>query len=201
VPAGQWLSIVGATGSGKSTLVSILALLEPPDTGELRLDGSPTSVLRPAERWRAENLGLVFQFHHLLPHLTVAENVALPLAGRGLSRSKIAEKVGGILTELGLRHRSDTLASRVSGGERQLTAVARALVHRPRLVLADEPTGNVDDETGARLVESLESWHRSTDGTLLIVTHDTRLAARSQRQVTLAAGRVVADTGVTASAG
>jgi ABC-type lipoprotein export system ATPase subunit len=132
----------------------------------------------------------VFQLHHLLPHLTVVENVMLPLIG-GTKRGQCARAARRVLDRLGLSHRSETLASKLSGGERQLTSVARAVVNEPRLILADEPTGSVDSATGARILESLYDWSRDRGGTLVMVTHDQQVAARADRIIQLHDGHVV----------
>lgn len=190
VDPGEWVAITGPTGAGKSTLLSLLALLDTPDTGCLALDGRPATGLGPAERWRAANLGIVFQLHHLLPHLTLKENVAMPLVGCGWSWGAALSRALEGLAALGLQHRADVLASLVSGGERQLAAVARALVARPRLVLADEPTGNVDPTTGSRIINALEGWRAASGATLLTVTHQPALAERADRNIHLVDGRI-----------
>ncbi len=190
IAAGERVGIVGRTGCGKSTLLSLLALLDDPDAGELAIDGRRASELRPREAWRGANLGIVFQFHHLLlPHLTVAENIALPLAGR-MRRRERRQRVAEMVERMGLVHRASTLAARLSGGERQLVAVARALVADPRAVLADEPTGSVDSATGATIVATLGDWAQRRGGTLVMVTHDEALATSLDRVVTMVDGRL-----------
>lgn len=190
VDPGGWVAITGPTGAGKSTLLSLLALLDTPDSGRLELDGCPATGIRPTERWRATNLGIVFQFHHLLPHLTLVENVAMPLVGCGWSWGDALSRAFEGLEALNLEHRADVLSSLVSGGERQLAAVARALVARPRLVLADEPTGNVDPATGGRIIDTLEGWRATAGATLVTVTHQPALADRACRVIHLVDGRV-----------
>jgi ABC-type lipoprotein export system ATPase subunit len=190
VGAGESIAIMGPTGCGKSTLLSIVGLLDAPDSGALFLDGRPAADFEPAEDFRATRVGFVFQFHHLLPHLSVVENVELPLAGRA-GRAAARARATEALVRVGLEHRARTLAARVSGGERQLAALARALVGTPDLVLADEPTGSVDSETGARILALLEEWSASTSGTLLLVSHDTAVAARCRRLVKMRDGAVV----------
>jgi len=177
VGAGARQAIMGPTGCGKSTLLSLLALLEEPDSGEILIDDRPASSLGRPEEWRRHNLGLVFQFHYLLPHLTVAENVVLPLLG-GPLRDGRRVGVDQLLDRLGLAQRRDTLAARLSGGERQLAAVARGLINGPRLVLADEPTGSVDSATGIRILDVLLGWCRERGATMLMVTHDAGIAGR-----------------------
>ena len=191
VAPGERVAVMGPTGCGKSTLLSLLALLDDPDDGEVLIDGAPAADLRPAEQWRASNVGIVFQFHHLLPHLTAAENVALPLMGQRLGRREIASRAHSILGRLGLAHREGALASRLSGGERQLTAMARALVAEPRLLLADEPTGSVDSATGERILRILLENSERSGASVVLVTHDAAVARAVGRLVLMRDGRVV----------
>ena len=191
VHPGERVAVTGPTGCGKTTLLTLLGLLDVPDGGELRIDGAPSSAIRSPERWRAENVGIVFQLHHLLPHLTAAENVAVPLAGRGLARREAGAMVGDAIERVGLGHRSGTLAARLSGGERQLVALARALVARPRLLLADEPTGSVDSATGERLVTLILELSAATAATVVLVTHEASVARRMDRVVAMRDGQVV----------
>jgi ABC-type lipoprotein export system ATPase subunit len=192
VAAGESVAVMGPTGCGKSTLLSVIGLLDEPDSGRVFLEGRPAAEIGRAEDFRAERLGFVFQFHHLLPHLTVAENVALPLEGRA-GRAEAAARAEDVLSRVGLGGRARTLAVRLSGGERQLAALARALVGKPDLLLADEPTGSVDSETGGRILALLEEWSAATSGTLILVTHDPSVAARCRRLVTMRDGAVVQD--------
>jgi len=192
VAAGESVAIMGPTGCGKSTLLSIVGLLDASDSGAVFLDGRPAADFEPAEDFRATRVGFVFQFHHLLPHLSVVENVELPLAGRA-GRTEARARAAEALALVELEHRARTLAARVSGGERQLAALARALVGKPDLILADEPTGSVDSETGARILGLLEDWSATTSGTLLLVSHDPAVAARCRRLVKMRDGAVVDD--------
>lgn len=185
---GERVAIVGRTGSGKSTLLLLLALLDQADGGELDIDGSPSRTIRSPEAWRAETLGVVFQFHHLLLHLNVEENLELPLIGR-LELAGRRKSVAEMLDTMSLGHRAKTVAARLSGGERQLLSVGRALIHRPRAVLADEPTGSVDRRTGDAIMGTLLEWARSARGTLVVVTHDHGIAASLDRTVTMEDGR------------
>jgi ABC-type lipoprotein export system ATPase subunit len=193
VAAGERVAVMGPTGCGKSTLLSLLALLDDPDEGEILIDGAAARGFRPAEDWRARNVGIVFQFHHLLPHLTAAENVALPLMGQGVGRREIASRAHSILDRLGLAHRERALASTLSGGERQLTAVARALVVEPRLLLADEPTGSVDSATGEHILRILLDSSDRTGASIVLVTHDPAVARAMGRLVLMRDGVVVGD--------
>ena len=190
VAAGESVAIMGPTGCGKSTLLSLIGLLDAPDSGAVFLDGRRAADFEPPEDFRATRVGFVFQFHHLLPHLSVLENVELPLAGR-VGRAAARARADEALKRVGLEHRARTLAARVSGGERQLAALARALVGTPDLVLADEPTGSVDSETGARILALLAEWSATTSGTLILVTHDPAVASRCRRLVRMRDGAVV----------
>jgi putative ABC transport system ATP-binding protein len=190
VAPGEKVAITGPTGSGKSTLLALLSMLESPDAGEIELDGVQTEKIRAPERWRRAHLGFVFQLHHLLEHLTAAENVMLPLIAFRRPPRDARRRAEALLESLGLGHRADALAARLSGGERQITAVARAVVNDPRLVLADEPTGSVDTATGRRILDILDAWCERRGGTLITVTHDPEVASRSSRVVRLRDGRV-----------
>jgi putative ABC transport system ATP-binding protein len=184
---GETVALVGPTGAGKSTLLAILGRIEVADGGRLLVDGAPPAG--SAEAWRASNVGVVFQFHHLLPHLTVLENVALPLWPRFGKVGALA-RAAAILEDIGLSHRGGARAATLSGGERQMSAVARALVGAPRLVLADEPTGSVDSIAGARVVGLLREWAHNSGGTLILATHDRALAAACARIVPMKDGRI-----------
>lgn len=190
IDAGERVAITGPTGCGKSTLLSILALLERPDKGELLLGGRPAGSIKPAEAWRVEHLGVIFQFHHLLPHLTAEENVMLPLIGRGLARRVVRLRSQEMLDAIGLGHRAGFLITKLSGGERQLTAVARAMIGEPSLILADEPTGSVDSKTGESILRLLLGQELAQRATVILVTHDPQLAARADRQVSMFDGRI-----------
>jgi putative ABC transport system ATP-binding protein len=194
VRPGEWVAVTGPSGSGKSTLLSILGLLDRPTAGEYRLQGTSAAALddRTASRLRNRSVGFVFQSFHLIPELTVQENVETPLLYGGVPERDWSGRARACLERVGLAHRADHRPTELSGGEAQRAAVARALVCEPALLLADEPTGNLDTATGEQIAALLEGLNRE-GRTVVLVTHNEALAARSPRVVRLVDGRVVAD--------
>jgi len=193
-----FVAILGPSGSGKTTLLGLLAGLDKPSAGRVHLNGVDLSTLTEDERagFRARNVGFVFQTFHLLPTLTALENVLVPLElmGRGPAQG-LREGAAELLERVGLGDRLDHYPAQLSGGEQQRVALARAFANRPRILFADEPTGNLDQETGGRVIELMEALNREVRTTLVMVTHDLALAGRAHRIVRLAGGRVVEDSG------
>lgn len=191
VGAGEYVSVIGPSGSGKSTLLNLLGLLDRPSGGEYLLDGIPTAQAGERERadLRARHIGFVFQAFHLLPHRTVLENVLLATIYSGVPRAERRDRAVEALDRVGLSHRLDFRPTVLSGGERQRTAVARAVVSRPRVLLADEPTGNLDSESSAAVLGLFDELH--ADGlTLLVITHEDAVSARAQRRVRIIDGHL-----------
>jgi lipoprotein-releasing system ATP-binding protein len=178
---GQVMALIGPSGSGKSTLLQIAGLLEHPDGGEVYVAGRACGRLPDAERTqiRREHLGFVYQFHHLLPEFSALENVMLPQMLAGSDRRRAWERARQLLQTLGLAEREEHRPARLSGGEQQRVAIARAMANRPAVLLADEPTGNLDEETARAVFEALVTAARETDAALLIATHNAELAARA----------------------
>jgi lipoprotein-releasing system ATP-binding protein len=178
---GQVMALVGPSGSGKSTLLQIAGLLEHPDGGEVYVAGQACGRLPDARRTqiRREHLGFVYQFHHLLPEFSALENVMLPQMLAGNDRRRARERARQLLQTLGLVQREEHRPARLSGGEQQRVAIARAMANRPAVLLADEPTGNLDEETACLVFEALVTAARETDAALLIATHNAELAARA----------------------
>ena len=194
---GEFVAIMGASGSGKSTLLHILGLLDRPDRGKVEIDGQDAFALSSGkqDRLRNQDIGFVFQFYHLLPELTLVENIMLPamvgtsLLGWGSQKRTVLQRAGELMEQVGLADRAKQWPATLSGGERQRTAIARALMSRPRLLLADEPTGNLDATSGKAILDILLRLNR--DGqTIILVTHDAAVAALAHRQLELIGGQL-----------
>jgi len=193
VPSGAFLAILGPSGSGKSTLLGLLAGLDKPTSGRVWLDGVELGALNEDERarLRGEKVGFVFQSFHLIPTLTARENIQVPLELRGLEAQARADE---LLGRVGLGDRGHHYPAQLSGGEQQRVALARAFSHRPRVLFADEPTGNLDAATGARVIELMSELNREVGTTLVLVTHDQSLAARAGRIVRMHDGALSSDS-------
>ena len=195
VAKGEMVSIVGPSGSGKSTLLNLMGGLDRPSAGTVLIDGQDLSGLTDdgLTRVRRDKIGIVFQFFNLLPTLTSVENVALPLHLRGWSRRRTAERARELLDLVQLGHRLEHRPDELSGGERQRVAIARALSVYPPILLADEPTGNLDTATGVEILKLMRDLHERLGATILVVTHDRAVAESSARTITLRDGRIVGD--------
>src|SRR5438045_4858762 len=192
INSGEYVSITGPSGCGKSTLLSILGLLDSPSDGEYWLDGKPVADLSLSERARIRNreVGFIFQSFNLIGDLTVYENVELPLTYRGMPAAERRTRVTAALERVGMAHRAKHLPSQLSGGQQQRVAVARAVAGEPAMLLADEPTGNLDSRSGESVMDLLHELHRA-GATICMVTHDPRYARHAQRNIHLFDGRVV----------
>lgn len=195
VRAGEQLALVGQSGSGKSTLMHLIGALDVPTSGSLRFGDIDLARLGEPDRtlWRRRHVGFIYQFFNLIPTLTVLENVLLPLELNGIAESAGRKDALDLLGEVGLADRAESYPDRLSGGEQQRVAIIRALVHEPRLVLADEPTGNLDAATGEQVLDLLDRLVRARGRTLILVTHSAEVASRADRTVRLRDGRIVAD--------
>jgi len=191
ITSGQFVAIVGPSGSGKSTLLGLLAGLDAPTSGSIVVDGTDITTLGEDQlaRLRGEKIGFVFQFFHLVPSLTAFENVLIPMEIAG--RRDAAARANELLREVGLTDRAHHYPSQLSGGEQQRIAIGRALANDPPIVLADEPTGNLDSTNGRHIMALLQSVHRTRNTTLVLVTHDAELAGMADTRITLRDGRVV----------
>ncbi|HEY2867697.1 MAG TPA: ABC transporter ATP-binding protein [Pyrinomonadaceae bacterium] len=194
IPDGQFVAVIGASGSGKSTLLGLIAGLDAPTSGTIAIDGDEITSLGEDElaRIRSEKIGFVFQSFHLIPSLTAFENILIPMEIRSLpdARSR-AEK---LLDAVDLSNRGHHYPAELSGGEQQRVAIARAFANRPTILLADEPTGNLDSKNGMHIFDLMKDLHRENNVTLVLVTHDQSLASRAQRQIVLRDGRVESDS-------
>ena len=195
IPRGEMVSIIGPSGSGKSTLLNLIGGLDRPTAGDVRVDDERLGGLTDdaLTRVRRDKIGFIFQFFNLLPTLSCLENVGLPLHLRGWSRAKVDERARELLTLVQLDHRLTHLPDELSGGERQRVAIARALSIYPPILLADEPTGNLDTRTGADILHLIRDIHARLQSTIVIVTHDMSVAASCERTIALRDGRIVED--------
>ena len=195
IARGEYIAVMGPSGSGKSTLLNLIGLLDRPDAGTYKLEGRDVTTLDPDEqaKVRSERVGFIFQSFHLVPRLTAAANIELPLTLAGVPAAERAKRVAQALKEYGLTERAQHQPSQLSGGQRQRVAIARATVQRPAMMLADEPTGNLDRATGEEVLRLLEALN-AQGVTLIVVTHDPVLGARARRQLKMEDGSIVSDS-------
>jgi putative ABC transport system ATP-binding protein len=195
IPRGEMVSIIGPSGSGKSTLLNLVGGLDRPTSGQVRVDNETLGGLSDDDltRIRRDKIGFIFQFFNLLPTLSCLENVGLPLHLRGWSRAKVSERATELLTLVQLSHRLEHLPEELSGGERQRVAIARALSIYPPILLADEPTGNLDTHTGEEILALIRDLHERLGATIVVVTHDMNVATSCDRTITLRDGTIVDD--------
>ncbi|MBC7235614.1 MAG: ABC transporter ATP-binding protein [Chloroflexi bacterium] len=193
VAEGEMVAVMGPSGSGKSTLLNMLGALDRPSSGEVWIAGQNLAQVRDLDRFRARTVGFVFQMHNLIPTLTALENVEVPLRGQGLSGRRRRERAREVLALVGLSDREDHLPSQLSGGQRQRVAIARALVNNPHIILADEPTGNLDSASGEQVMALLAELNRSQGTTILVVTHDRHVARSTERIISMLDGRIVGE--------
>lgn len=193
IPDGQFVALTGASGSGKSTLLGLLAGLDAPSSGSITVDGDEITTMSEdgLADLRSQKIGFVFQSFHLIPSLTAFENVLIPMEIRGAKDAK--ERASQLLKDVDLTNRGHHYPSELSGGEQQRVAIARAFANRPKILLADEPTGNLDSKNGQHIFELMTDLHKQNEITLVLVTHDQALASKAQRQIILRDGRVVSD--------
>ncbi len=181
VARGSYLCIMGPSGSGKSTFLNLVGALDTPTSGEVFLNGRPLSQERNLDAVRAREVGFIFQLHNLIPTLTSIENVEIPMMALGTPRAERRRRAIELLERVGLPHRLDSVATRLSGGERQRVSIARALANRPSLILADEPTGDVDSKTGEKIMECIHAARREAGATLVVVTHNPEVSRGADR--------------------
>jgi putative ABC transport system ATP-binding protein len=193
IPDGEFVAVTGASGSGKSTLLGLIAGLDAPTSGGIFIDGEEVTKMNEDElaALRSEKIGFVFQSFHLIPSLTAFENILIPMEILGMKDAKF--RAESLLGEVGLSNRGHHYPSELSGGEQQRVAIARAFANNPKILLADEPTGNLDSKNGTHIFELMTDLHRQNNVTLVLVTHDQNLAAKAQRQIRLRDGRIVSD--------
>lgn len=201
VRTGDFLALMGPSGSGKSTLLNLIAGIDRPDSGEIRMDGIDISRLSESDlaRWRAAHVGFIFQFYNLIPVLSAYDNVALPLQLTSLSGAEKRRRVEDALVRVGLADRMDHMPSELSGGQQQRVAIARALITDPSLIVADEPTGDLDRQSAEDILAMLESLHRDMGKTILMVTHDPKAAGHARAILQLEKGRLDAPSSPEAS--
>lgn len=191
ISKGEFVAIQGPSGSGKSTLLNMIGALDQPDSGDLEVAGEDLSHARDLAGFRARVVGFVFQLHNLIPTLTALENVLVPMFELKLSKRMAHERARSLLEQIGLDGKIHRLPTELSGGERQRVAVARALANDPRIVLADEPTGNLDSKSAEQVLELLGTINRAREVTLILVTHDAKIAERADRVIIIRDGKVV----------
>ena len=193
VGRGELVSVMGPSGSGKSTLLNMVGALDRPTSGQVIVDGQDLATVKDLDRFRARAVGFIFQLHNLIPTLTTLENVEVPMMGQPIHARARRTRAMELLGLVGLGDRQDFLPTQLSGGERQRVAIARALANEPAIVLADEPTGNLDSQSGADVMAVLQELNRTQGMTIIVVTHDQAVARTTQRRVTLQDGRIVDD--------
>ena len=194
--AGEFVAITGPSGCGKSTLLNLVGALDRPDSGAILVGGQRVDELRDPAEYRAATVGFVFQFHNLVPVLSAAENVQVPMLGRGRSRAERARRARELLAEVGLAHRATSRPPTLSGGERQRVALARALANEPRLLLADEPTGALDSETAAQVLALVRRVQAERGTTVLLVTNDDAAAAAADRRIRMRDGCLIEEPAI-----
>ncbi|HEY74649.1 MAG TPA: ABC transporter ATP-binding protein [Thermoflexia bacterium] len=191
VTQGEFISVMGPSGSGKSTLLNMIGALDRPTSGQVLVGGQDLAEVRDLDTFRARTVGFVFQLHNLIPTLTARENVEVPMMGQPVGRAERRRRAEELLALVGLADRMDHLPSQLSGGERQRVAIARALANQPALVLADEPTGDLDSQSGTEIIQLMRRLNRELGTTFIIVTHDPAVARQTDRVLVMRDGRIV----------